>query len=72
MGGDLTIAFRFPRREWPGRWPAIPVAFGRCNPIDMDGLTVPVIGRAHLLANKRASGRPKDLLNAETLSQHDP
>jgi len=39
--------------------------------IELDGLTVPVIGREHLLANKRASGRPKDLADAETLDQHD-
>lgn len=40
--------------------------------VELDGLTVPVIGRAHLLANKRASGRPKDLADAETLDPHDP
>jgi hypothetical protein len=40
--------------------------------IELDGLTVPVIGREHLLANKRASGRPKDLADVETLDPHDP
>jgi hypothetical protein len=40
--------------------------------VELDGLTVPVIGREHLLANKRASGRPRDLADAETLDQHDP
>ena len=40
--------------------------------IELDGLAVPVIGRDDLLANKRASGRPKDLADAETLNQHDP
>ena len=38
--------------------------------VELDGVTVPVIGRKHLLANKRASGRPKDLVDAETLDQH--
>lgn len=33
----------------------------------MDGLAVPVIGRAELIANKRASGRDKDLLDARYL-----
>jgi len=37
--------------------------------VELDGLTVPVIGRLHLLANKRASGRPKDLADAEILDQ---
>ena len=40
--------------------------------IELDRLAVPVIGRDDLLANKRASGRPKDLADAETLNQHDP
>lgn len=44
---------------WPGRMP-----------IDMDGLQVPVIGRAELLKNKRATGRKKDRLDAEQLEGH--
>lgn len=31
-------------------------------------LTVPVISRGDLLANKRASGRPKDLVDVGVLS----
>ena len=31
------------------------------------GQTVPVIGRRHLVQNKRASGRPQDLLDLEIL-----
>jgi hypothetical protein len=31
-----------------------------CKVIEVEGLTILVIGRAHLLRNKRASGRPKD------------
>ncbi len=29
--------------------------------VDLEGVRVPVIGRAHLIRNKRASGRPRDL-----------
>jgi hypothetical protein len=34
---------------------------------DLGGLTVPVISREHLIRNKRASGRPQDLADAERL-----
>ena len=33
----------------------------------LDGLKVPVLGRDHLLRNKLASGRPKDLVDAKWL-----
>ncbi len=32
--------------------------------VEVAGLKVPVIGRRHLLQNKRATGRPKDLADA--------
>ena len=32
-----------------------------------DGLHIPVIGRAHLILNKRTVGRPQDLLDADLL-----
>ncbi|MGE0812643.1 MAG: hypothetical protein AB7O28_09055 [Vicinamibacterales bacterium] len=35
--------------------------------VDIDGLSVPIIGRAHLVRNKRAVGRPQDLLDADLL-----
>lgn len=35
--------------------------------IDLDGLSAPVIGRRELLENKVASGRPKDLVDADIL-----
>ena len=35
--------------------------------VEIDGLVLPVLGREQLLANKRASGRPKDLLDAQLL-----
>jgi hypothetical protein len=35
--------------------------------VDLEGIAVPVIGRADLLTNKRATGRPQDLLDAKWL-----
>ncbi len=35
--------------------------------VDIDGLRVPIIGRAHLVLNKRTVGRPQDLLDADLL-----
>lgn len=37
---------------------------------EIDGLAVPVIGHAELLANKLATGRPKDLVDAALLRQN--
>lgn len=31
--------------------------------VEMEGLSVPIIGRAHLIQNKRAAARPKDLVD---------
>lgn len=42
---------------WAGRIPGV-----------VDGVAFGVIGREDLLRNKRATGRPKDLLDAETLT----
>jgi hypothetical protein len=39
---------------------------------DLDGLTTFVIGRDELLRNKLATGRPKDLLDADILKSSDP
>lgn len=39
--------------------------------VDVGELKVPVIGRAALLANKRAAGRPKDLADVDALEQDD-
>ncbi len=36
--------------------------------IDIDGMAIPFLGRDTLLANKRAAGRDKDLLDVKTLS----
>ncbi len=37
--------------------------------VDIDGLSLPVIGRDELIANKRAAGRPKDLLDLALLDR---
>ena len=37
--------------------------------ITLDGVDVPIIGRAELLRNKRATGRPKDLADVAWLEQ---
>lgn len=39
--------------------------------VTVDGLTVPVIGRGALLRNKKATGRARDLADAEQLEQID-
>jgi hypothetical protein len=35
--------------------------------VEIDGLRIPVIGRMHLILNKRTVGRPQDLLDADLL-----
>jgi hypothetical protein len=40
--------------------------------IEIDGLALSVIGRAELLHNKRASGRPQDLVDAEMIERRAP
>jgi hypothetical protein len=37
--------------------------------VDVAGMSLPVLGRAALLKNKRATGRPKDLLDADALEK---
>ena len=39
--------------------------------VEMGGLQLNVIGRADLIVNKRACGRPKDIADAETLDSTD-
>lgn len=40
--------------------------------VDFHGITLYVIGRAELLANKRASGRKKDLVDVALLEELEP
>ncbi len=40
--------------------------------LDISDMTVPVIGRAQFLANKRASGRPKDIGDVALVLRHHP
>lgn len=42
-------------------------AWGRREAHTIDGFTLPVIGRADLIKNKRATGRTRDLADAEQL-----
>jgi hypothetical protein len=37
--------------------------------MELYGLTIPVIGRAHLLRNKETAGRPKDLVDVNLLKR---
>lgn len=41
------------------------------NQMQINGISVPVIGRDELLKNKRASGRPKDLADVAWLEASD-
>jgi hypothetical protein len=38
----------------------------------IEGRSIPVIGREALIRNKRASGRPKDLVDVQWLEAHPP
>ncbi|MFQ5616459.1 MAG: DUF6036 family nucleotidyltransferase [Anaerolineales bacterium] len=46
-------------------------AWNRRGEIDFDGLLVSFISKEDLIAAKRASGRPQDLIDADTLAQVD-
>src|SRR5207244_5479728 len=39
--------------------------------LEVEGLSVACLGRADLVANKRAAGRPKDLADVATLEEED-
>jgi hypothetical protein len=39
--------------------------------VQLGDLTIPVLGRAELIANKRATGRPKDRLDPGLLGEAD-
>lgn len=37
--------------------------------VELEGISIPVLARAHLLRNKRAVGRPKDLADLDALGE---
>src|SRR5262245_12816239 len=39
--------------------------------VEFEGLVIPVIGKAHLILNKRTVARPQDLLDADLLESSD-
>ncbi len=45
--------------------------WSRRNDVDFDGLTVHFISKKDLIASKRASGRPQDLIDVDLLSKTD-
>ncbi len=46
-------------------------AWGRKIEVKFDGLAVPFISKEDLIATKRASGRPQDLIDADVLSKDE-
>jgi hypothetical protein len=42
-------------------------AWAHRNEVEVEGLRIPVISRAHLIANKKAVGRPQDLADVARL-----
>ncbi len=42
-------------------------ACGRCQVVEIEGLSIPVLSRDDLIRNKRATGRDKDRLDADRL-----
>jgi hypothetical protein len=46
-------------------------AFDARGSIDIDGLTIPIISKLHLLENKNAVGRPQDLVDIQLLEEID-
>jgi len=51
---------------------AFPECYARRRTVSLDGLELCLIDIDDLRANKRASGRPKDLADLDALSQDDP
>ncbi|MEX1015386.1 MAG: hypothetical protein WDZ31_01475 [Phycisphaeraceae bacterium] len=44
-------------------------AWPRRNMVEVAGLTIPVLGKVDLVRNKRATGRPKDQIDADELER---
>lgn len=47
--------------------PAFDEAWGRRETVEIGAMAVPVMSKSDLIANKRATGRPQDLLDADQL-----
>ena len=47
-------------------------AWRQCLEVEVEGIKVTVIGRAHLIANKKAVGRPQDLADLARLEAEKP
>ncbi len=60
----VDVLMGIPGMDFEGAWK-------RRVEVDFNGLVVPFISRADLIAAKRASGRPQDLIDADLLSQDD-
>ena len=58
----VDILMGIPGMEFEAAWQ-------RREEVDFDGLLVKFISRADLIAAKKASGRPQDLIDADLLSQ---
>ena len=46
-------------------------AWSRRIALDLDGISVPFIGRDDVLANKRVAGRPQDIADVERLTRQE-
>ena len=55
--------------SWPTRNTTLSyaqrLAIADTQVVDINGIRIPIIGRAHLIANKRAVGRPQNLADAD-------
>lgn len=47
-------------------------AWASCSSVDLDGFKIQVIGKAELIRNKEATGRPQDLADLARLRQIGP
>ena len=47
-------------------------AWGERRPVEIEGLQISVLSRAHLIRNKKATGRPQDIADAARLESSEP
>ena len=60
--GRIDILTKISGVDFDSAWP-------RCLTLTLDNVAVTVLGRDDLLMNKRASGRPKDIVDVQTLEE---